>query len=125
MNGYFAAAVKLLDGDAFIAQYTENRIAEASVLDLISKTSFVHDPAFDSMGPEKRHAVKVEARLTNGETLTQVVEQRRGSAEFPLSRLEVERKFRTTAGTVLPPGTVDAVLANVWTIDRADSIRGL
>lgn len=125
MNGYFAAAVKLIDGEAFIDQYREDRIADPSILGLIGKIEFKHDPALDVGGAAKRHAVKVEARTTGGQVWHEYVEQRRGSAEHPLSVSEVETKFCRTAGAVLAPDAVQRLLASVREVDRARDLRGL
>lgn len=124
MNGYFAAAVKLLDGEAFIHQYRDERIADPSILALIEKMEFIDDPELDKAGPAKRHAVRVEAESVDGRTWQKYVEQRRGSAEHPLSRDEIERKFRETAGTVLEPEFVESVLQNVWTLEKLKEFSG-
>ena len=125
MNGAFAAAVQLLDGRAFIEQYREERIADAATLRLIDKIEFRHDPQLDIGGAAKRHAVKVEARTVSGEVLSEYVEQRRGSAQHPLSRKELEEKFARTAGAVLKPAAVDKLLNAILTIEQAPDMRAL
>ena len=37
MNGYYTAAVKLLDGKAGVEQYAEQRLADPRILELIEK----------------------------------------------------------------------------------------
>ena len=125
MNGAFAAAVQLIDGQAFIDQYCEERIAEPAILGLIGKIEFKHDAELDIAGAAKRHAVKVEARTTSGEVLNEYVEQRRGSAERPLTVNEVETKFRRTAGALLRTAAVERLLELVWEVDRADNLSAL
>ena len=125
MNGSFAAAVKLIDGDAFIDQYREERIADPAILALIGKIEFKHDPELDIDGAAKRHAVKAEARTLDGQVWHEYVEQRRGSAEHPLSVAEVEAKFHRTAGAVLAPDAVERLLAAVWQIDLAGDVAEL
>jgi 2-methylcitrate dehydratase PrpD len=125
MNGAFAAAVQLLDGRAFIEQYREERIADPAILHLIEKIEFRHDAELDVGGAAKRHAVKVEARTTSGEVLHEYVEQRRGSAHHPLSRRELEEKFTRTAGAVLQPTAVDALLNATLAIEQAPDMRAL
>jgi 2-methylcitrate dehydratase PrpD len=113
MNGFYTAAVKLLDGDAFIDQYREDRIADPAILKLIEKIDILHDPALDEGGPAKRHAVRVEARQTDGNVMSTFVEQRRGSVHHPLSRDEILTKFRRTAGAALPEDAVGALAEQV------------
>ncbi len=125
MNGAFAAAVQLLDGRAFIEQYREERIADPVILNLIQKIEFRHDAELDVGGAAKRHAVKVEARTTSGEVLREYVEQRRGSAQHPLSRSELEEKFTRTAGAVLQTTAVDELLNAILAIEQTLDMRAL
>ena len=119
MNGYYTAAVKLIDGEAFIDQYTEDRIGDAAILELIGKISIVHDPELDKGGAATRHAVKVQATLNDDRTLEQYVEQRRGSSHHPLGQSELEAKFRRAAGSALGPDTTDQLMNAILDIDRS------
>ena len=64
MNGYFTAGMKLVDGQSFIDQYREERIADPAIMSIIKKVEIVHDPELDIGGAPKRHAVKAHARST-------------------------------------------------------------
>jgi 2-methylcitrate dehydratase PrpD len=125
MNGFYAAAVTLLDGDAFIDQYAEARLADPAILALIPRISIVHDAELDREGPSKRHAVRIEAVRTDGTILTTCTEQRRGSAEHPRTVDEVEQKFRRLAGDVLPARSINAVLEMVAGLEWNSDIGGL
>lgn len=125
MNGYFTAAVKLNDGEAFIDQYSEERIADTAVLGLIPKIEIRHDPELDAGGAAMRHAVKVQARSIDGRVWEQYVEQRRGSPHHPLSRAEIEQKFRRTAASALGAQSAEQLLNTVFDIDRSNDVRML
>ncbi|MBI3043402.1 MAG: MmgE/PrpD family protein [Betaproteobacteria bacterium] len=125
MNGYFTAAVKLHDGEAFIDQYSEERIADGAVLGLIPKIEIRHDPELDAGGAAMRHAVKAHARLLDGRTWEQYVEQRRGSPHHPLSRTELETKFRRTAASALERSAVERLLSAVFDLDSHNDLRTL
>jgi 2-methylcitrate dehydratase PrpD len=116
MSGYYAAAVKLIDGDVFIAQYRADRLADPRILDLITRITIECDPELDKLGIAKRQASHLRAVLVDGRTLEVLTEYRKGSAEVPLEREAVIRKFRRTAGSVLRS---DAVL------DLEQAILGL
>jgi 2-methylcitrate dehydratase PrpD len=122
MNGYYTAAVKLLDGTAFIDQFTESRLADPAIMNLVEKITIIHDPELDAGGTAKRHAVRVEANLADGTTLTETVEQRRGSSRYPLSREEVEAKFRRLAQDTLSGDDADHLIA---LIDRLDDLASV
>src|SRR5262245_10284609 len=110
MNGFYAAAVTLLDGDAFIDQYAATRLADPAILALIPRIDIIHDPELDRAGAAKRHAVLIDAMRQDGSVLSTYVEQRRGSAEHPLERIELEQKFRSVAAMCLRGEAIDELI---------------
>lgn len=125
MNGYFAAAVTLLDGEAFVDQYAEARLADPRIIDLGKRIEITHDPELDAGGAATRHAVIATARLAGGATLTEHIDQRRGSDKYPLTRAEIEQKFRRTAGSVLGDARLDAIADFVDTLEKQPDLARL
>jgi 2-methylcitrate dehydratase PrpD len=117
MNCFYTSAVKLLDGEVFIEQFQESRLADPRVLELIERIHIAHEPAFDAGGAASRHTVRVEAELNDGTTRSVVVEQRRGSAKFPLTRDDIVRKFRGLAKVAIAPRAAERLIALVDEID--------
>ncbi|GAA4323469.1 MmgE/PrpD family protein [Pigmentiphaga soli] len=122
MNGFYTAAVKLLDGRAFVEQYLENRLTDPRILALIKRIAIEHDPELDKGGPAMRHASRVEATLVDGTTLRTYNEQRRGSYTRPLTREEVAEKFRHTAKTALGREQVEELERLLLTIDELPTL---
>jgi 2-methylcitrate dehydratase PrpD len=125
MNGYYIAAVTLRDGDAFIDQFAQARLANPNILELLPRIDIVHDPELDRGGAAKRHAVHVDATLNDGRTMSAYAEQRRGSAEHPLSSAEVEQKFRRLAATSLSEQGVAEVMTITKRIERVPGLKPL
>jgi 2-methylcitrate dehydratase PrpD len=125
MNGHYAAAIALLDGDAFIDQYAEQRLADPDILSLIRRIDFQHDAALDRGGAAKRHAVKIDALRRDGSAMATTVEQRRGSADHPLSRGEIEAKFRRIAAVALSARAIEDVIGLVGEIERERDLARL
>ena len=125
MNGYYIAAVTLLDGDAFIEQFAEARLADPKILDLLPRIEILHDPELDRGGASKRHAVQVDAVLRDGQTMSVSVEQRRGSVDHPLSATEAEQKFRRLAAASLLEPEVEEVIELVQRIEREPGVERL
>ncbi len=125
MNGSYAAAVALIDGDAFIDQFNESRLSDPAILALMPRITFLHDPELDRGGATKRHAVRIEALRKDGSTLSTEIEQRRGSPDHPLAIGEVEQKFRRLAAVVLSPRDIEEVIGLVATIERKDHLAKL
>ena len=67
----------------------------------------------------------VEAHTTDGKTLGMRCDHPRGSAENPLTRAQIEAKFRTYAKARLPAANVDAVIAAVTKLEDFGSTRTL
>jgi aconitate decarboxylase len=125
MNGSYAAAVALLDGEVFTDQFEERRLADPAILALTTRIEFVHDPELDRGGASKRHAVKIEAVKKDGGILSTMVEQRRGSAAHPLSIMETEQKFRRLASVSLAPPAVDDLIDLVADLERQTDLNRL
>jgi aconitate decarboxylase len=125
MNGPYAAAVALIDGDAFIDQFNDSRLSDPAILALMPRIIFLHDPELDRGGATKRHAVRIEALRRDGSVLSTEIEQRRGSSDHPLSISEVEQKFRRLAAAVLSPRDAEDVMGLVPTIERKGHLERL
>lgn len=125
MNGYYAAAVTLLDGEAFIEQYHEDRLADPRIIELIGKIDIRADPALDAGGPAKRHASRIEATLSDGRILEAFTEQRRGSSHNPLSGDEIIAKFHRTSGAALDDAAVGELLDRIFQIERESNLERL
>jgi 2-methylcitrate dehydratase PrpD len=67
----------------------------------------------------------VEAHTTDGRMLSMRCDHPRGSAENPLTRAQIEAKFRAYAKARLPAANVDAVIAAITRLEDFDSTRKL
>ena len=125
MNGSYAAAVSLLDGEAFVDQYDASRLADPQILAIIPRIDIVHEPELDRGGASKRHAVTIDAVRKDGSLLSTMVEQRRGSAEHPLGHDEVERKFRRVAAAALPETSIEELVELVGALESEPNLNRL
>jgi len=125
MNGYYTAAVKLLDGDAFVDQYQPERIAAPDVLALIEKIEIFHDAELDAGGAPKRHTAHVKAQLTDGSEMERRIEHRLGSTQHPVGPEVVRAKFMRLASSVLGGGTAERIVEWVDNIEHADNLQPL
>jgi 2-methylcitrate dehydratase PrpD len=67
----------------------------------------------------------VEVEMIDGSKLSARCVHPRGSYENPLSRAEVEGKFRTYAKGVLPDATTDEIIGAVNRLEDLASVRKL
>lgn len=103
MNLHYIAAVVLTDGEAFVDQFAEHRLAEPALLSLADRVEVLADPEIDARGPDYRHATRLTVHLEDGRTFTAEKISARGSSADPLTGAEVREKYHRLATKVLTP----------------------
>jgi 2-methylcitrate dehydratase PrpD len=114
----------MIDGDAFVEQYREERMSDPRILSLIERINIVHDPELDLGGAEKRHAVIAEARLRDGQARSVRIEQRTGSAQRPISRDQLTEKFFLLVSKSVARDRAERLIGDIWSLD-VPGARGL
>lgn len=125
MNLPYIVAVVLTDGDAFVDQFSPERIADPSLLELSRRVTVSADPEIDAGGDARRHATRVRVFLTDGRVLSDSREHATGSASRPLTRLEVEAKFFKLASRATDPAHAAELKELVMAIDDLDDLDDL
>ena len=120
LSTHYAAAVILHDRELSLAQFEPARYDDPKLRRFAAEQVEVTiDPALSGV-----QAV-VEAQTTDGRTLSVRCDHPRGSAENPLTRAQIEAKFRTYAKARLPAANVDAVIAAITRLEDFGSVRTL
>ncbi len=122
LNLYYVCAIMLLENDVFTAQFTEEKIRDPRVLELIKRIQLIHDPAMDGKGYV--HGNSVEIELTDG-TLLSEWGKTRGDKDNPVHREDVAEKFTKLTVGRLPPEKRDAVIALCERLDTLDDVSAL
>jgi 2-methylcitrate dehydratase PrpD len=125
MNLFYGLAVMAYDGVAFVAQYTQERLAEPRLLDFIQRIEARVDPQIEAMGAAFRHAARVTLTLRDGKRLSHEILHRRGSPENPMSAADVEYKFRHVVASCLRPQDIDRVVDLVARLEQLDDVSEL
>ena len=128
-NGYAAKfslpyliAVILVKGRAGLAEFTDAPVRDRDVLRLASRLTYELDPTIDY---PRQFVGDVEVTLADGRRLRERQDRPRGGPDAPLTRAEIEAKFRGNAGIALPAGRADAVIAAVSGLAAASSLKDL
>ena len=112
-------AVGLIDGGAFPAQYTDERVLDPAVAALRDKIRATVDTSV------AEDAAEVTVTLRDGRSITESVEHATGAPDNPMSDAHLENKFRTLARRVLSQSQADELLAALWALDSADDVTGV
>jgi 2-methylcitrate dehydratase PrpD len=106
LNMPYCVATLLLDGDVFVDQFTEAKVADPARMALAEKVEVVHDPDITALGAKFRHKVHVEAHLNDGTVMKRTVEAARGSEKHFATDAEIVEKFEKLAVKALPKAQV-------------------
>ena len=107
MNMFYGLAVMALRGDVSVADYAEDRIADADTLAFIARIRIRLDEGLEQKGPAFRHAARLVVTTRDGRRFEREVHNRRGSPENPVTREDVERKFHVNVGALLGHAEAD------------------
>jgi aconitate decarboxylase len=128
LNLPYCLATYLLEGDCFVDQFTEDKVADPQRMTLSEKVEVVHDPAITAKGAQARHTVNVEVELRDGARMQRTVEAARGSERKFASEQEIVDKFDKLAarafGATRRAELRDAVL-NAELLSDVGAIAGL
>jgi 2-methylcitrate dehydratase PrpD len=128
-NGYAAKfslpyliAVILVKGRAGLAEFSDAAVRDRDVLRVASRVTYELDSTIDY---PRQFVGDVEVTLADGRRLRERQDRPRGGPDAPLTRAEIEAKFRGNAGLTLPAGRADAVVAAVSGLAAAPSLKDL
>src|SRR5499433_1067791 len=119
ISGHYTAAVILHDQTLTLAQFEPSRYDDPKMRRAAAEQIAIRpDAALTGV----QAVVEIES---DGTTLKARCEHPRGSAENPLSRAEIEGKFRTYADGVLSPAAIAATIDAVGDLEILGSVRKL
>ncbi len=124
MNLPYTAAVTLLEGNAFVDQYRDDKLRDPVILDLANRVEVVVAPDLDALGPHEMRAVRVTVTTKSGEKFKEAVTYRSGHWKNPLPDEVLKAKFRDLAGRHLADDAVAEVERLVSTLETQDAPAG-
>ncbi len=114
LNLPYCVATWLLDGDCFVDQFTDAKVADPARMALAEKVEVREDKDITAKGAKFRHMVHAEVHLNDGTVMKRTVESGRGSEKRFASDADVVQKFEKLAAKALPKAQVgklrDAVM---------------
>ena len=119
----YIAARAMLDGDIGQKSYAGEKLRDAKALSLMRKISVKPEPAFD--GFKGAPPVRITVVLQDGQRIVQQVDNMPGFPGEPMTRADVERKFRSNTEGRLSAQRTDEVLRALWALEQAGDLAGL
>lgn len=125
MNLPYIASVAITDGDAFIDQFTPERIHDPALVALSRRVQVKADQEIDLRGDGFRHATHVTVQLDDGRVLRQSRDHAKGSARLPLSNEDVIAKYFKLATKTVDRKQAQALHDLVYGLDELDDVEQL
>jgi len=120
LSTHYCAAVVLHDRELTLAQFEPARYDDPKLRRFAAEqVEVVADPGFAGVQAE------IVAEKADGSTVSVRCDHPKGSPENPLSRAEIEDKFRTYAKARLPAASIEEAIRAVSRLEELRSVRRL
>lgn len=118
----YVIAAAVADGNVLPDSFSDEKLKDPRIWDLLGKIKVVADPEIDDMFPGVKRA-RVSITTNAGETHTAQVDHAKGSPNNPMSDEEIVSKFRANAEGVLDKARQDEVIDATWRFDELENIE--
>jgi 2-methylcitrate dehydratase len=120
----YITARAMFDGDISNDSYAEEKLRDPRILAFMSKIKVIEDPAF-AKPPGNAPSTRITATLDDGRKVARQVDNMPSFPGQPMSRADVERKFRGNVGKMWPAERTGAILQALWALERTPDVRAL
>ena len=122
LNLYYVCAIMLLENDVLIDQFSEEKIRDPKVLELIQRISITHEPSMDGTGYVEGNPVEIE--MADG-TVHSAWGKVRGGLENPIPQEDVIEKFRKLSARVIAKPAQNQLIAQCTRLEELADAREL
>ncbi len=120
----YIAVRAMADGEITNDSFTPDKLHDPRILGLVRKVTVKADPAF-STSAGNAPPVRIVITLDDGRRVMKQVDNIPGFPGMPMERADVERKFRSNVGARWPRAQTDAILGDLWALDRTQDLPAL
>jgi 2-methylcitrate dehydratase len=120
----YCVAVALQDGEVGLDHFSEERIADPKLLDLVSRVEVREDLALSGRYPASTPN-RITVTTRSGGRALREVEFPRGHSGNPMTDDEVAEKFRRLADGEMPPDRQQELLRRLWALEAEMNLKSL
>ncbi|MEK7335396.1 MAG: MmgE/PrpD family protein [Candidatus Binatota bacterium] len=120
----FCMAVGVLERKAGIAQFTDRKVRDPKVVELMKRVTLYVDQELEALGYDQVRS-RIRIKLKGGKTVEGRADVARGHPLKPMNWGELGEKFRDCAGLVLSHESMEDVIELVANLDKQRSILPL
>ena len=116
---FHSVAIAIIDGTAGEHQYSDQAVRDVKTTTLRDKVNAAIDPAI------KPDQVDMTITLKDGSRMHKFIEHAIGSIAAPMTDKQLEAKFTSLAGEILPVAQTRALMDACWNIERLPSTASI
>ena len=120
----YIVAVSLLDGTIDHRSFSDEKIHDPRVKELLGKTTLQEDPGLN-LGYPEGIPNRITIATSDGRTLARELSFPRGHFHNPMTDAEVEEKFLSNVERYLTPAQGRRVIDLVWELERQEDLEEL
>ena len=120
----FCMAIAIVERKAGIAQFTDRKVRDPRVVEMMKRVTLVVDPELEALGYDQVRS-RVQVKLKDGRTVEGRADVARGHPEKPMSWDELAEKFRDCCRLALPRANAEEAIGLVAGLDKLKSITPL
>src|SRR5438309_655877 len=120
----FCMAIAVLERKAGIAQFTDQKVRDRKVVELMKRVTLYVDNELEALGYDQVRS-RIRIKLKNGKIIEGRYDVARGHPQKPMSWAELSEKFRDCADLVLPRKEAEAAIRLVSRLDELRSLSPL
>jgi 2-methylcitrate dehydratase len=121
----YLTARAMFDGDITNDSYAPDKLRDPHLLAFMRKITVNEDPKLTAMLGTEGVPTRITATLGDGSRITRQADYVPGFAGRPMTRADVERKFRGNVGKRWPEPRIGAILQAFWDLDQVDDVSTL
>ena len=120
----YVVARAMLDRDITPSSYSPQALHDPKLRALLAVLKVEEDPAFTAATP-KRFPTRITVTLNDDRVITSQVDDLPGFGGKPMTRADVEAKFRRFVKGIWPEAQMRNFLAYAWNLDQQQNLAGL
>lgn len=117
----YVIAAAVADGNVLPDSFSDEKLKDPRIWDLLGKIKVVADPEIDALFPGVKRA-RVTITDKNGKSHTAQVDHAKGSPQNPMSDEEIISKFQANSASVLNQEGQDKVIDLTWRFDELEDL---
>ena len=113
-----------MDGRVNVDSFSEKRINDSLLRQLMSRIKITENKAFTRQFPEKL-TTEIEVLARGGQRFVETAQYPKGHAKNPMTDADVESKFGILCEGLMDGAQRDALLTTLWELDEAADLTAL